>query len=253
MRKINIIIGATLFAAFAVSPFARAEAATNCDFKSGLKDLSAAQSASAFSDDKETIKTELAARKNLINQAIDCSVSETLSLQSDIKIVDTSYAGLDDIQNRIVSKLNDVLNYYQAQKNSVNDLGIEGSKSFSAELKSWRESNYTPIAEIGRNFIIFAKNQYILQTAGSRLNQITITIKTLQLDDNQKISDDLSQASKNISLANDDNNQIMNAFRTMAWPNNISDLMDSSLGHMKDAYQNFFDISKEAQSIVSSR
>lgn len=253
MRKINIILGATIFAAFAISPLAKAAAAANCDFGEGLKALSVAQSASALSDSKETTLNELAARKNLINQAIDCSASETLSLQSDIKSVDSSYAGLQDIQTRIISKLNDALNYYQAQKNLVGDLGIEGSKSFSADLKSWRESNYVPIAELGDNFVVFAKNQYILQTATNRLNQITITVKTLQLDGDQKISDDLNQAAKSISMATGDNNQILNAFRTMAWPNSIPDLIDSSLAHMKDAYQNFFDISKEAQSIISTR
>ncbi|HUX36114.1 MAG TPA: hypothetical protein VMV71_03730 [Candidatus Paceibacterota bacterium] len=252
-RKTSIILGAALFTALVVSAPAKAANAANCDFSEGLKALSAAQSASALSDNKETIMNELAIRKNLINQAIDCSVSETLDLQSRVKAADASYAGLNDIQNRIISKLNDVLNYYQAQKDMVGNLGIEGSKTFSAGLESWRESNYVPLAELGSNFIIFSKNQYILQTAANRLNQITVTIKTLQLDDDQKISNDLDQAAKSISLANDDNNQIMNAFRTMAWPNNISALTDSSLSHMKDAYQNFFDISTEAQSIISSR
>jgi len=252
MRKINIVIGAAIFTALIIPPSYKASAAANCDFTNGLKELSKAQAVSMSDDSSESIKNELTARKNLINQAIDCSTSETLSLQSDIKLVDTGYPGLEDIQNSIISKLDDALNYYQAQKNSVNDLGIEGSKTFSINLKSWRDSNYVPVAELGRNFIIFAKNQYILQTTQNRFNQISITLKTLQLADNQKINDYLNQADKNLGMANDENEQIKDAFKTMAWPNDISGLIDSSLGHMKDTYQSFFDISKEAQDIISS-
>ncbi len=249
MKIKNILVGALAVAAFLISPLQRAEAAANCDFKNSLKGLAGAQAAV---NDGGSIKTELDARKSLINQAIDCSITETLAAQSDVKIADTGYSGLEEIQNRIASKFDDILSYYKAQKNSVNDLGIEGSKTFSANLKSWRSSNYVPLAEISRNFIIFAKNQYILQTAQNRFNQVSITLKTLQLADNSKISDGLNRASRNLAAANDENEQIKNAFRTMAWPNNIAALMDSSLGHMRDAYQNFFDVSKEAQEIISN-
>ncbi len=249
MKIKNILACAMVIAALAISPLHRTEAATNCDFENNLKNLAEAKNAANESGD---IKAELEARKNLINQAIDCSSSEALGLQSDVKLVDTSYSGLGEIQNRIISKFDDILSYYQAQKNSVNDLGLEGSKNFSANLKSWRDSNYVPLAEISRNFIIFAKNQYILQTAQNRFNQVSITLKTLQLTNDQKISDGLNHAYKNLAAANDENEQVKNALRTMAWPNNIAELMDSSLGHMKDAYQDFFDVSKEAQRIISS-
>ena len=108
------------------------------------------------------------------------------------------------------------------------------------------------MTDLGKNFLIFTKNQDILQTTQNRLNQINLTLKTLGLDDNQKISEMLNQARKNIRSADEENGLVKNVFKRLTWPNDISDVMVSSLQHLKDAYQNFFDIGKEAQSIISS-
>lgn len=251
MRKINIIFGALATVVLLTSPSYRVNAADNCDFKSGLENLSSARNASMSNENQENILRELTARKNLINQTIDCSINEVLNIQSDVKLAETNYSDINDIQNKIISKLDEIIGYYQMQKTYVNDLGIEGSKNFAANLKSWRNSNYVPISEISDNFIIFSKNQYIMQTTRNRLDQITLTLKTLGLTDNQKISDGLNEARKNLNKANADNEQIKDAFRTMAWPNNISDFINSSLQHLKDAYQNFFDVSTNAQDIIS--
>lgn len=251
MRKIKLAIGAIVFSALLAQPHYKASAA-NCDFSGSLNDLSKAQAASALNDSKDNIMAELEIRKGILKQTLDCSADEASNLESEIKSVDTGYPTLPDIQTNLVSKLNDVLNYYQAQKNSVGDLGVEGSKIFSSNLKIWRASNYAPLADLGKNFVIFAQNQYILQTAQNRLSQINIALKTLNLSDNQAIGGDMDQAKKNLSMANSDNDEMKNEFRAMAWPNNIGDLLDSSLNHMKDAYQNFFDVSTEVQKLISA-
>ncbi len=250
MKKTNVFIGFMAVAVLTALSFNQTKAAVNCDFKEGLKELSAIQALSQANDGPEKIKNELSVRKKLIGQTIDCAVNEALSVQSGLKTVETNYPGLNDIKSRLVSKLDEIVGYYQTQKNLVNDLGIEGSKIFSANLKLWRSSNFVPMAELGENFIIFSKNQDILQTAQNRLNQISITLKTLNLADNQKISSILNDARKNIRLANDDNSQVQDIFKRMSWPNNASDLIISSLRYLKDAYQNFFDIGKETGNIL---
>ncbi len=252
MRKINIFIGAVIFTAFIILPFHKAAAADGCDFKDNLKELSDAQAALQLNDSQENIIKELSARKKIISQAIDCSINETLSLQSGIKLAETNSTELREIKNRIISRLDEIIGYYQTRNSAVSDLGIGGSKVFSANLKSWRDSNYIPMSELGKNFLVFVKNQDVLQTTQNRLNQINLTLKTLGLADNQKISDILNQAGKNIRMANENNDQAKDIFKRLIWPNNVSDMMISSLQRLKDAYQNFFDIGKEAQSIVSS-
>ncbi len=251
MKKTNILIGSLAFVSLvATFSFNSAKAAGSCDFREGLKELSGIQTLSQPENGPEKIKNELSIRKKLIGQTIDCAINETLSIQSGLKTVETNYPGLNDIKNRLISKLDEIIGYYQTQKNLVNDLGIEGSKIFSANLKSWRSSNFVPMAEFGENFIIFSKNQDILQTAQNRADQITLTFKTLGLTDNKKISSILNDAIKNIRLANDDNSQAQDIFKRMSWPNNASDLIISSLQHLKDAYQNFFDIGKETENTL---
>jgi len=251
MHKKIIIIGAVLTMALASLPSNRAEAAVNCDFKDNLKELSSAQAALQSNDSQENILKELSVRKKIISRAINCSINETLSLQSNLKLTETNSPDMLNIKNTIISKLDEIIGYYQTQNGAVGDLGIGGSKIFSANLKSWRGSNYVPVSELEKNFIVFVKNQDVLQTTQNRFNQIKLTLKTLGLADNQKISDVVSQAEKNIRMANEDNNQAEDIFRKLVWPNNVSDIMLSSLQYLKDAYQNFFDIGKEAQNITS--
>ena len=253
MQKNNIFIGALLATALISSSFHRAEAAADsCVFKDNFKELATAQAALQLNDSQENIIKELSIRKRILSQAINCSVNETLSLQSSIKLAETNSPELRDIKSRIISRLDEIIGYYQTQNNAVSDLGIGGSKIFSANLKSWRDSNYIPMSELGKNFIVFVKNQDVLQTTQNRLNQINLTLKTLGVADNQKISDILNQARKNIGMANESNDQAKDIFRRLIWPNNVSDMMISSLQRLKDAYQNFFDIGTEAQSIISS-
>ncbi|MDP3948809.1 MAG: hypothetical protein Q8Q17_02570 [bacterium] len=252
MQKKNFIVGVLAIMALTTSFFGRAEATDGCDFRDNLKELSSAQAALRSNDSQENILKELSVRKKIISQAIDCSIRETLGLQSSVKLAEANSPALREIKNRIISRLDEIIGYYQTKNGVVGDLGIGGSKIFSANLKSWRDSNYVPVSELGNNFIVFVKNQDVLQTTQNRLNQMTLTLKTLGLADNQKINDGLNKAGKNIRMANEENLLAEDIFKRLIWPNNVSDLMVSSLQHLKDSYQNFFDIGEEAQSIISS-
>jgi hypothetical protein len=129
----------------------------------------------------------------------------------------------------------------------VGDLGIEGSKKFSAGLKEWRNSNYGPMFELGTNFIIFSKNQELMRIAGSRFDQIKRTLKVLDLTDNETIRALLQNAEDNFGKANNDNGRAKEVFRSLSWPNDSLNLITSSLGYLKETYQNFSDIRTEAQ------
>lgn len=246
------IIGALIAAAVMGLSFNGAEAAGNCSFNDNFKELYSAQAALRLNENQENILKELSIRKKIIGRAISCSIDEALSSQSELRIAETNSQDLSGIKNRIISKFDEIIGYYQTQNGSVGDLGIAGSKIFSANLKSWRDSNFVPMSDIEKNFLVFLKNQDVIQTAQNRFNQISLTLKTLGLSDNQKISGILNEADKNIQLANDGNNQAEDIFKRLAWPSNVSDIMVSSLQHLKDAYQNFFDIGTEAQNIISS-
>ncbi len=221
-------------------------AANVCEFQSDLKQLSSAETNSS-----SDIQTELAIRRNLLNQIIDCAINDAAKLQSNIKSLSINIPEIKDIQNRLVSKFDEIINYYSYQKTLVNNLGVEGSKRFAINLKDWRASNYTPLAGLGANFEIFSKNQELVQTTENRLNQMEITVRALKLTDYETIRTSLKDAENNFRQAKEYNNQAENVFKRLGQPDYLPILMKSSLEYLKNVYQNFFDIQDETQKIIS--
>lgn len=253
MAKNKVIAGAILMiiVTFAIPSLRSAQAADICNFKNAAKEISEAQSVSRSDYNSENIKKELDIRKKFLYQVVDCAVSEAYALQSSLKSIQSDYSNVKEGRDKLISKINDIIDYYGSQRTIITDLGIEGSKNFSVNFKSWRDSNYLPVSEIVKNFLVFSRNQELLQTARDRFNQINISMKALGLTENKKISDLLNEADKNLRTADGQNGEAANTFKRLSWPNDVSGLMISSLQYLKNAYQNFFEISQESQKIIS--
>lgn len=252
MRKVSLLI-AILIPAVISGYFAapRLRAASACEFQNSLQKLSQAQENTLANDSSDNIRIELSFRKAILGQIIDCAANDAVAMQSTIKSLSVQDSDIKNIQNRFASKFDDVINYYHSQKTLVGDLGIEGSKKFSANFKEWKHSNYEPLFELGTNFIIFSKNQELMRTAENRLDQIKRTLQTLSLTDNETVRKLLQNAEDNFRKAKGANDQAQEVFRLANWPNDSSALITSSLGYLKETYQNFFDIRNETQKIIS--
>ncbi len=247
MRKITLSI--VILASIAVSLYSapRIRAAGACDFAQGFQGLSRAKDNTLANDSSDNLKTELAFRKIILNKILDCAIQDAIGLQLNIKSLQVNDSDIQTIQNRLVSKFNDAIDYYRFQKTLVGDLGVEGSKKFSTGLKEWRSSNYEPLFELGTNFIIFSKNQELMRIAGNRFDQVKRTLQTLQLTDNETIRTLLQNAENNFRKADEGNNRAQEIFRLLSWPNDSSNLITSSLEYLKETYQNFFDIRNEVR------
>ncbi len=229
----------------------RAGATDVCDFKDDLKKFSEVSGISE-SGRAEDIKNELDFRKSYLYKVMDCASNEASKFQSKVKSIKTDDGEIKTTRDRIASRFGEIIAYYQIQKNLIGDLGIGGSKIFSANLKSWRNSNYDPIVDLSNNFAIFVKNQDIIQTTENRFNQINLSLKVLELSENQRVRELLQEADKNLKLAKEKNNQAGEIFKNLIWPNNAYDLMISSLEYLKNAYGNFFSIGEETGKIMSA-
>lgn len=218
-----------------------------CEFQKDLQDLSRAQKNTLANDSSDNIKTELSLRKSILSEVINCAINDAITMQSSIKPLAINDPDIQAIQNRLLSKFNDVINYYRFQKTLVGDLGLEGSKKFSMNLKGWRNSNYEALFELGTNFIIFSKNQELMRIAGNRFDQIKRTLQVLTLTDNETIRTLLQSAESNFGKAREDNSRAQDIFKSLSWPNDSSNLITSSLEYLKETYQNFFDIRNEMQ------
>ena len=226
-------------------------AADACDFQNGFQDLAQKKDDYLNDNSPDNLRAELDVRKIILNQILDCAIKDALTAQSNVKSLSINDPDIQAIQNRFLSKFDDVVNYYRFQKTLVGDLGIEGSKKFSAGLKEWRNSNHEPLFELGTNFIIFSKNQELMRIAGNRLDQIKRTLQVLALIDYETIRTLLKNAESNFGKANNDNNRAREVFRSLVWPNNSLSIITSSLGYLKETYLNFSDIRTEAQKIIS--
>lgn len=249
--KIALFIVLLTAIAASIYPATTTRAANTCDFQNGLRDLSQKKDSYINDNSLDNLLSELDTRKAILNQILDCAVGDAANLQSSVKSLSINDPDIQNIQNRLVSKFDDAINYYRFQKILVGDLGIEGSKKFSIDLKEWRNSNYEALFELGTNFIIFSKNQELMRIAGDRFNQIKRTLQALGLTDNETIRTLLQNAEDNFGKANDNNNRAREIFRLLSWPNDSLDRITSSLEYLKETYQNFFDIRTEAQKIIS--
>ncbi len=241
------LIGLVLFGLASLT----AQASEGCEFQNSLQDLAWIHNNPPSNDYSENLRAELVVRKKIFNQLIDCGIAEATGLQSSIQSVSVDSPEMKDSQNRLSSKFGDAINYYRLQKTLVGDLGIEGSKQFSKDIKEWRSSNYAPLAELGKNFVIFRKNQDLMETAHKRLNQIEQTLRILKVTDNETVRIILQNAQDNFGKAKSDNDRAQQIFRQLSWPNDSSQLAESSLAYLKETYQNFFDIRNELGKIIS--
>lgn len=244
-KKMALLAGAFAAIIIAARSAHPAAAAVPCDFQNGLQELSQKEDSYRNDGSLDNLRSELAARKTVISQVLDCAIGDAATLQSGIASLSINDSDIKNIQNRLLSKFDDAINYYRFQKTLINDLGIEGSKRFSRSLKEWRASSYEPFAELGTNFVIFAKNQELFQTTGNRLNQIKRTLQALKLTDNETVQGLLRSAEDSFGKAKEDNSRAEEIFKRLSWPNDSSSLIKSSLEYLKETYQNFFDIRNE--------
>lgn len=245
------IVAAMLFSFLSFLSSPQANASGVCDLNNELKKFPEVRGTSD-NGGAENIKSELEFRKSYLAKVIDCASAQVSEVQSKISSIKTDDETLKADRDRIVSRFDDVFNYYKIQKESIGDLGIEGSKIFSANLKSWRDSNYEPIVDLSGNFLIYVKNQEIMQTTENRFNQISLSLKALGLENNQEIKNLLDEAEKNLKLAEENNRLAGEIFKNLSWPNDAYKLMASSLEYLKNAYKNFFEIGSKTQDILSS-
>lgn len=243
MKKIisSLAILALSLGVFAAKPLSTRAEDNGCGLEEGLAALRELQD-HPLSDSNEAVNAELAARKNILNTLLDCASEEASTLKNSVAALPADTKDAKNLQQSFLSKFDETLGYYNLQKSRVGDLGLEGTKEFSRNLKEWRNVAYAPLSQQAANFIIWTKNQTILSNAQSRFEQISRTLGLLKLTDDPNIADLLKQAGDNLRAANGANDNAKDALRRFAAPDDSSIEIKNTLNSLALAYQAFFDI-----------
>lgn len=126
------------------------------------------------------VKLELGIRKNILHMIVRCAVDEASGLKNRIDGASLAEPAAVAVRSKLGNELDNAVNYYRTQEAKIDDLGLQGSKDFSGNLEAWRMGNYELVKETGNNFLIWADDQAIFETAEGRMDQLTQTVTLLK-------------------------------------------------------------------------
>lgn len=135
----------------------------------------------------DKIKRELQIRKELLRATLHCAVSDAEDIKTGLDKVTLNDQGAANLQSQFANQLDNAIGYYKIQESKIGDLGLQGSKDFAKNLESWREGNYTQMAQMATHFLIWAKNQVLMETAQARMDQTSQSVTLLKLVYNEEI------------------------------------------------------------------
>lgn len=217
---------------------------TTCNLnKEGLDKLKSIQDNTDL-DYTQRTKAELEARKTLLEETVDCSIEEALAIKDNLTKMNVDDVEAKMLQSQFASRLDDAANYYELQKSKIGDLGLQGSRNFAKDFKDWRDGNYKPSAKLAANFIIWAQNQQLLQSAENRINQLENTVNILKLVYNDVIQNLWRDANLNFNEAREDNQKAKLSLRASS-PDEALGSIKSSLTALAKTYNNLSDLFTE--------
>lgn len=255
MKSFYIILIAVLFTAFA---YPLAHAATTpaqasmpaCTVSvSDVAKISAIQNNPSLSYADE-IKQELALRKHILQQIIDCGTNDARTLQSTLQQI-TVDNDSKHLQATLSSQLDDAVNFYGIEQTKLDGVGIAGSQAVAKELRAWREGTYNPLADEVNNFILWSRNQGLFVTAQTRMDQTAHAVNFLEgISANSDLESAMSAARSSFAQAKNANDAAKNALLTSLPADQSLALIKQSLAALSDTYQKFSAVSDLIKTLI---
>ena len=210
-NKFLKIFGLPIIALIAFIPATKTSFAQSANQESGNFYIS-----KVLAKEVDAESLDLNARKKVLIEILETSQSEIEGLKN--KLVGLN---LDNnwqkIRGRILDELSRSQAYYQFYENKINEgnINLEEIKQLAADLKDWREKNYTQKLLEATNMILIFKDEGLLKVARERIDKISADIK--KLDKQNIIKTDvlkiyLSEADKNLTGADDSKNKAKDLF-----------------------------------------
>jgi hypothetical protein len=226
-----------------------AETNPACVFEPQLAELQSTQSDDGLNY-LQQIQAELIARKKILTNVIVCGRSEAEEIK--LRLDQITVANEDErrLKSRLLEQMDEMLYAYDLFAIKVADLGLLGTKQFSADLRTWRKNAYATVIERVGNFALWIKNQELFRTAQIRFDQINQTLKTLGVVENEEIAKLLNQTAVTLRIAKAENDSARQILLTLTDPREALRLIQASLVDLAATYENFSKLSQATQKIL---
>jgi hypothetical protein len=234
------VAGVIFLSGFAAMPIAHA---ASCGITTeDVAQIAAIQNDPSLSYSDE-IKQELAIRKQLVGKTIDCAQQEVQALQANLASTSVE-SNAQPLQFQLSGDLNDSSNFYNLESTKLNGVGISGSEGIAQEVLAWHDNTFIPLGENVNNFILWAQNQNLFDTAQTRMTQTQSAVSFLEsVSPNAALQTAFDGAQSSFSDAENKNAAAKTALAQGLSPNQSLTLIKQSLGSLSDTYQGFFDVS----------
>jgi hypothetical protein len=186
------------------------------------------------------LRAELAVRKRILTDTIDCAMLKAQQFRDTVQSLPAPASG--ELASLYLGKIDEVLAYYRLREASIGDLGIQGSRDVARSLKDWRDANVAPLAALVGDLTIWAKNQALMKTAESRLDQVNQMVQVLRLADNADIENGFREAQAHFAEAKQLNDRARQALERLGTVEDPLPVIKASLEALSTTYQSLFDL-----------
>jgi hypothetical protein len=236
-----------LFAAGAVFIFGIAGTPTAHAAECGITAGDIAQVAAIQNDPSLTpsdeMKQELLARKNLVGETIACAEQEAQTFEINLTAI-SAPSDVQSLRSQLLGDLSQAASFYNSEMAQLNVVGIAGTKAIAQQVLSWHESSFIPLGENVNNFILWAQNQNLFNTAATRMSQTQSAVAFLEAaSPNPALQTAFNKAQSSFNDAEAENAAAQAALVQNLSPDQSLALIKQSLASLSDTYQGFFNVS----------
>lgn len=237
-----IVLGFLLFYFGAPRAYAAETNATPyCQFGAELENLSSIQNDSNL-DYLQKIKAELAIRKKILGEVIDCATQEAEALKVKLGEANVKDAEVAATKLKLSDEIDQAITFYKNKAKTIPDLGIYGSKNLAGQLSEWRAFNYSNLVLRVANLISWNNSQGIINLVKKRLDNIKMAFIDLEVAD-PNLEKIMQTAEDNLKKAEDTNELVRRAIVNSYQVDQQLMMIKDSLEATAEVYKNFFEIS----------
>lgn len=263
-----------------------AEKTCNEQIEEKLNDLLLIKDDLKLSEEKK-LNLEFESKKILLDSVISCSIKELEEIKLELNNLRKLENEDGKIREIFILKIEELSEFFKEKNDIFKEIknDQEKTKELAKEILDWRQNTYSPFIKKVVNFTYLFKQKNIIGIAEVRLNKISSSLKKMLSIENKEINDLLLSSSKKITSASELNNKayslINEDFKKMVEEQtatstpellisneqpvekNIEEtdkeeekesadkLIKESLDKIKEAYQDFFKISKIVEKILN--
>lgn len=262
-KKISFFFG--LWLGFVAFPFFanaqvqhEAEAATqnpSCAFQDLIKKLkeieTKLQSSTSEEEQSLLLEQELETRRIILKDASSCALQDVRILSEKVRTLQVIDAEGKELQKQFGSEFEGAVERYESIIASADMLDLQAIRSTAADLLEWRGGTYSSLAERAGNFMLWVKNQELLDKARARLSQTRQTILSFKLAQDENVQDAFSRTRTFLLRSEESNRRAQQSLTRRETPSVSLEHIKNSLNELYRVYETFFLLSDAVKQAFS--